>query len=155
MQEACSMLLHRWEHSRRPCEDSPSRSGPIIRIPPLGRRRGTIQKNGQHDHSQLQQHLVEEMREDLRAGFNRVVEVYQDPLEQIASEMVGDTPRLAHQVEDIVQDGLLTAFARLKAHPEILTHHLKLQAWLSGLIAQQACAYQEREEQQLTVTAGL
>jgi hypothetical protein len=57
-------------------------------------------KNSTQDGLQQERRLIEWMRQDLHAGFNRVVEVYQRHLQQVAYDLLRDTPRLAHLVED-------------------------------------------------------
>ena len=77
-------------------------------------------KKSIQDGIQQEKRLIEWMSHDLYAGFNRVVEVYRRHLLWVAKGVLGDTPRLAHLVEDVVQDGLLNAFLYLDEHPEML-----------------------------------
>lgn len=90
-------------------------------------------KKGNH-FQQQDQRLIAWMSDDLDAGFSRVVEVYQKHLQQTAYGLLGDTPRLAHLVEDVVQDGFLNAYLYLQRHPEKLTPQFHLRAWLTKIV---------------------
>jgi RNA polymerase sigma factor (sigma-70 family) len=117
-------------------------------------------KKSNQDSIQQEKRLIEWMSYDLHAGFNRVVEVYRQHLLWIANSVLGDTPRLAHLVEDVVQDGLLKAFIHLATNPEMLEEQrdgkrLKLKAWLTRIVQNQALACLRVGEAHIVVNAGL
>jgi len=117
-------------------------------------------KKSIQDGIQQEKRLIEWMSRDLHAGFNRVVEVYQRHLLWVANGVLGDTPRLAHLVEDVVQDGLLNAFLYLDAHPEMLEDQpadkrFRLKAWLTTIVQNQALKCLEKGEAHIIVNAGL
>jgi RNA polymerase sigma factor (sigma-70 family) len=113
-----------------------------------------------HDALQQEKRLIEWMRNDLHAGFSQVVVVYQRHLLWVANGVLRDTPRLAHLAEDVVQDGLLNAFKYLATHPEMLEDQpvgkrLKLKAWLTKIVQNQAIACLKTGEAHIIINAGL
>jgi RNA polymerase sigma factor (sigma-70 family) len=117
-------------------------------------------KKSIRDGIQQEKRLIEWMRRDLHAGFNGVVEAYQRYLLWVADGVLGDTPRLAYLVEDVVQDGLLNAFLYLDAHPELLEDRpgdkrFKLKAWLTTIVQHQALKCLVKGEAHIIINAGV
>lgn len=109
------------------------------------------------DGIQQEKRLVEWMSHDLRAGFNQAVKVYRQHLLWAADGVLGDTPRLAHLVEDVVQDGLLNAFEHLSTHSQMLREQppLKLKAWLTKIVRNRALTCLKMGDAHLVINAGL
>ncbi len=99
--------------------------------------------------------LINWMRDDLRAGFDAVDETYHSQLRRAADGVLGDTPRLAHLAEDVVQDGLFKAFLVLRYKPEMISPNLKLRAWLYKIVINQALACLKTGKSHLVITSGL
>ena len=117
-------------------------------------------RKSMQDGIQQEKRLIEWMNHDLHAGFNQVVNVYRQNLLWVANGVLGDTPRLAHLIEDVIQDGLLNAFKHLAMHPEMLEDQpagkrLKLKAWLTKIIQNQALACLKMGEEHIIVNAGV
>ncbi len=113
----------------------------------------TSKKNVQNAQQQ-ERRLIDLMRQDIRTGFDAVVEAYHSQLLRAAHNTLDDTPRLAHLAEDVVQDGLLKAYLFLRANQDMLTPALKLRAWLHKIVLNNARHCLTTGEHHLTITSG-
>ena len=61
--------------------------------------------------------LIQWMKVDLKAGFNRVAEVYWKQLNLVAYGVLCGS-HLVHLTEDVVQEGLISAYRDLAQHSD-------------------------------------
>jgi DNA-directed RNA polymerase specialized sigma24 family protein len=107
---------------------------------------------------QRDRRLVQWMKSDLQGGFNRVAEVYWNQLNQVASGVLWGS-HLVHLTEDVVQEGLISAYKDLlyrteKDRKEKLST-LQLRAWLYTIVRNKAIKCLEKGEMHLELSVGL
>jgi RNA polymerase sigma factor (sigma-70 family) len=108
--------------------------------------------------NQRDKRLLQWMKSDLQAGFNRVAEVYWKQLNQVAAGVLWGS-RLLHLTEDVVQEALISAYKDLlyrteKSREEKLST-LQLRAWLYTIVRNKAIKCLERGEAHLELSVGL
>ena len=100
------------------------------------------------------QQLLAWMKEDFDAGFGKVVEDYWRELYSRAYRIL-DGSGLTHLSEDVVQEGLFSAYKNLRHNRQKLDH-LYLQHWLYAIVRQKAieCLKQENKTAHLAGLLG-
>ena len=106
------------------------------------------QRQGRELRDQL---LLAWMKEDLDAGFSKVVENYWRELYNWACTLL-EGSGLTHLAEDAVQEGLFSAYKDLRHNRQKLCN-LCLQHWLYAIVKQKCLACLQREAKQGNKTA--
>lgn len=121
----------------------------------MTRREKTTKKT---EGNQRDRRLVQWMKSDLQAGFNRVAGVYWNQLNQVASGVLWGSP-LLHLTEDVVQEALISAYKDLLFRTEenrkekLSTLHLR--AWLYTIVRHKAIKCLKKGEAHLEMSVGL
>jgi RNA polymerase sigma factor (sigma-70 family) len=115
----------------------------------------TTTKNGG---DQRDRRLIQWMQSDLKEGFNRVAEVYWKQLNLVAYGVLCGS-HLVHLTEDVVQEGLISAYRDLAEHSNedrsARLSKLQLRAWLYTIVRRKALKCLIMAEQHLELSAGL
>ncbi len=118
----------------------------------------TNKKNShRHDERDIwDRRLIDWMENDLDAAFGRIAEIYYPHLRSFAFGVLCGSP-LVHLMEDVVQEGLLSAYRFLRTHE--LNHEwfakLHLRAWLYTITRNKAIKCLVAGEDHLEITIGL